>query len=147
MSDIKNMFIGTWDLVSCTYLNDNGQEFDFMGPNPKGILIYTTETVAAQFMNAQRKRLSTEDWINAPLPEIKEAYLSYQAYFGRYQIDAEQQKIVHLIDASLFPNWHIDQVEEIRFFILEGNTLTLKTQPIFIDGTERVFVATWTKKN
>jgi len=141
--NIREQLLGTWHLVSLTYQED-GQNFDFMGENPKGILTYSPDsTMAAQLMSSQRNKFSTHDWTKAPLEEIKEAFISYQAYYGRYEIDIEKKAVLHHIEASLFPNWHLDKVTQIRYFHIDKELLTIFTAPILVLGVERIFKAVW----
>ena len=57
------------------------------------------------------------------------------AYSGRYTV--EGNKVVHHIDISWNQSW--TGTDQVRFFKLEGNTLTIKTAPTKnpITGMER----------
>lgn len=141
--ELKEQLLGTWRLVSLTYQED-GQDYDFMGKNPIGFLVYNADgSMMVQHLSSQRKHLSTNDWTKAPLEEIKEAFISYQAYYGRYEIDIEKKAVLHHIEASLFPNWHLDKVTQIRYFHIDKELLTIFTAPILVLGVERIFKAVW----
>ena len=149
LEKVASQLLGTWYLVSVTYPDENGTDINYMGENPSGMLIYNTDgKMAAQFMASGRSRFSTEDWANAPLHEIKEAFVSYQSYFGRYELieyDEHTHKgtVLHHVEGSLFPNWHLDGVTETRYFTLGNNMLTIESAPIHVLGRDIVFKLVW----
>lgn len=142
----KEQLLGTWYLISLTYKGGDGVEHNYMGSNPKGIIQYTSEgVISTQFMPADRKKFSTEDWANAELEEIKDAFVGYQAYYGKYELDLPNKTVYHHVKGSIFPNWHMDSVTEIRYIAIEGDTLVITMPPILVMGDEKYFTATWTR--
>jgi Lipocalin-like domain len=147
-NEITNeQLLGTWYLVSLTFKGKDGIEHDYMGKNPQGILQYTKEgIVSVQHFPTDRKKLTTEDWASAGLEEIKEAFLSYQAYHGRYELDLPNKTAYHHVKGSIVPNWHIDKHIEERYFEIKGDNLIITMPPILVMGDEKYFTATWTRK-
>lgn len=142
----KKQLIGVWYLLSLTYKGSDNIEYDYMGDNPQGLLHYTHNGImSAQFMRGDRKRFSTDDWANAELQEIKEAFVGYQAYYGTYKLSKHENTVHHHVKGSIFPNWHIDASIEIRYIAIEGDNLIITMPPILVMGDEKYFTATWTR--
>jgi hypothetical protein len=143
MQYIKEKLLGVWHLRSVTFTGEKGEEVDYFGKNPCGSIIYNEDgTMAAQFMNTNRASFSTTEWFTAPPEEVKEAFVKYQSYFGNYELVADNE-VHHHVKGSLFPNWHNEQVTEVRYFELKGNYLTIKSAPIHVAGRDTVFTLVW----
>jgi len=65
------------------------------------------------------------------------------AYAGTYSVEGE--KVIHHVDISWNEAW--TGTDQIRFYKLEGNTLTIKAAPnkSTIDGREGQAVVVWEK--
>ena len=65
------------------------------------------------------------------------------AYAGTYSVEGE--KVIHHVDISWNEAW--TGTDQIRFYKLEGNTLTIKTGPLKspIDGRQGQVVVVWEK--
>jgi hypothetical protein len=138
---IKDKIIGTWKLVSWKYSGENNTEVDFFGEKPMGILMYDSQG----YMNAQLSRFGrtnfrSESLTGGSLEEMRDGYLSYAAYYGKYY-EKSPGEIIHIVEGSLFPNWvgH----EEIRYGKIKGEYLILSTPPIHAQGKEIIFNVTW----
>lgn len=138
---IKDKIIGTWKLVSWKYTNENNQALDFFGEKPCGILTYDTSGyMNAQLMKGDRSNFISESLTGGSDEEIKQAYLSYASYYGKYY-EKSPGEIIHIVEGSLFPNWVGHQ--EIRYGKIKDEYLTLSTPPIQAQGKEIVFTVTW----
>jgi hypothetical protein len=138
---IKQKIVGTWKLVSWKYTSENGEETDFFGERPFGILMYDNRG----YMNAQLSKLGranfhSESLTGGSLEEMRDAYLSYAAYYGKYYENSPGE-IIHVVEGSLFPNWVGHQ--EIRYGKIKGEYLILSTPPIKAQGKEIIFNVTW----
>ncbi|MNZ92114.1 hypothetical protein D3C78_1111250 [compost metagenome] len=49
-------------------------------------------------------------------------------YFGRYQVDESEQRVVHQVEGSSFPNWIGSR--QVRFYRFSGDRLELRTVPL-----------------
>jgi hypothetical protein len=58
-----------------------------------------------------------------------------------YTVDAGRGAVVHHLEMSLNPNWI--GVDQVRYFDLQGDRLTLKTPPMVVGGVERVSTLVW----
>lgn len=138
---IKDKIIGTWKLVSWKYVNEQGGAIDFFGENPMGILMYDKAGyMNVQLMRSGRKNFNSESLTGGAWEEIKEAYLGYVGYYGRYW-ERTPGELVHEVEGSLFPNW-VGR-EQVRYGKIEGEYLLLSTPPIDAQEKKIVFNVTW----
>jgi hypothetical protein len=138
---LNNKIVGTWTLVSWVYRTASGNEVDYFGKHPTGVLMYDAfGNMSVQVMRADRIPFASRD-INGGTPlETKAALDSYIAYYGKYE-EAKPGEFAHTVQGSLFPNWLGHR--EIRYAALEGDELTLSTPPVPTNGEEIVFHITW----
>ena len=131
--------VGNWKMVS--YLTEElatGEKTALLGEHPKGYLIYTPEgrMMALSVHETRSPPKTDEDRINL--------HKNMVAYSGRYTV--EGNKVVHHIDISWNQSW--TGTDQVRFFKLEGNTLTIKTAPTKnpITGMESTSVVVWERE-
>src|SRR3954466_14615089 len=88
-------FVGAWRLVSTEYHTDDGAPAESpYGPEPQGLLIYDAHgSMSAQLAQKSRKPFAINDRMAGTSDEIKAAFQTYQAYYGRYKID-EREHVV-----------------------------------------------------
>jgi hypothetical protein len=116
-----------------------------MGRDAAGVITYDEAGhMAAQIMQSDRPSFSSGDVDDATFEELSAALSGYTAYFGSYSVDEDAGVVTHHVTGSLFPNWiGTDQRREI---LLDGDQLTLSSQPILFKGRTRVFRATWKRQ-
>ena len=102
---LKDQLVGTWMLVSSHNIRSDGSKIDRSGPNPKGILIYTsdghfvfvnTRSDLPKFASNSRDRGTPE--------EYKAVVQGSLAYFGTYSVNEADKVISVQIDGSTFAN-------------------------------------------
>jgi hypothetical protein len=132
----ENPLVGTWALNSGT-----GERFYPLGENPHGYIsysddgrMYTIQTIGDRI---KPRELVPTDEERAKLQQ------SMIAYAGTYT--SESGKLVHHIDISWNEVW--TGTDQVRFYTVEGNTLTIKTPPLKnpVDGREGVAILVWEK--
>jgi hypothetical protein len=137
----NNALVGTWDLVSLFGESTEGETWLIYGENPSGMLIYTAEGTMTVLLMKQGRPAFTGD-LNDPAPEVlREAFFGFDAYGGTYTLDPHENKITHHIIASRLPNW--EGSEQVRYYELVGDTLTIRSAPIPARGTEWVVHLVW----
>jgi hypothetical protein len=106
--DIRNRLIGTWKLVSTEEtLNDGStRPFSGYGPHAQGFLMYQRDG----YMCALLKKVASAD--------------GALAYCGRYEIDVEQEQIVHLPEVATDPEYVGSR--QVRPYVFEGRSLDLQ---------------------
>jgi hypothetical protein len=136
----QSFFIGTWRLVSCRWVDDDGRVTYPYGRSPVGYLIYTdTGHMAVNFMSANRRRFASDSLMQGTPEEERTAKKSYQAYSGRYEV--RDDKIIHHVEVSLFPNW-VGREQE-RFYAFDGDRLCLSTEPLPYGKTRQTAHLEW----
>ena len=137
-----NPFAGAWRLVSLETRSSSGEVNYPMGRDAVGLLLYGEQDyMAVSVMRADRVHFKLGD-IRAASPEEKlAAFDSYNSYSGRYEVN--QNKVIHHVEFSLFPNW-IGGPQE-RYFEFSGDRLTLRTPPASADDVEWIVI--WERMN
>ena len=137
--------VGTWKLLSAIARNPNEDTVYPFGKNPFGRLMYDTNgNVSVFIMRKGRSKFFSGDPMGGTAEEIKEAFEGFLAYCGTYKIDQDKGTITHHIEGDKFPNW--EGTDQLRFFRLSGNQLTLNTPPILAWGKEWVLCLIWELK-
>jgi hypothetical protein len=87
-------------------------------------------------------RVNPHDVVPTDEERIK-LYGTMISYAGSYTMDAE--KVIHHVDISWNQAW--TGTDQVRFYKLEGNTLTITTAPAknFTDGREGRSILVWEK--
>jgi hypothetical protein len=122
-TDAREEIVGTWRLVhSVEFMKDGRTHYPF-GHDALGYIVYSESGVMA--VQIMRKTRSSDRPENLVGPE------DYLAYFGRYEIDTDNELVRHILEGQLFPGNHPDVLERTyRFF---DDKLSLKPW----DGTDR----------
>lgn len=110
--EMPTRFHGTWRLISYHAHHPDGSLTLPLGPDPIGMLIYTSEGK----MSGQAMRRTYDPSSTGPLD-------NYIAYFGSFTVDEAAREIVHLVEGSLYPNWIGTQ--QRRGFAFSARRLTL----------------------
>jgi hypothetical protein len=99
--------------------------------------------MALQITGANRPALATDDSLGGAVEARADAYSTYLAYFGTYELQGES--VVHRIDGSLFPNWSGEK--QVRPFTSERDELVLRTPPMQVaNGTTVVNELAWARE-
>jgi hypothetical protein len=132
--------VGTWRLRSFEMRDEHGNIAYPFGHETGGFITYTTDgRMSVQFGNAQRADLRYDDWLGATVEEIERSARGFFAYCGTYEIRGNQ--VIHRIEWSLMPNWIGG--EQQRFWELDGNTLSITTPPLRLEGRPQVSALVW----
>jgi hypothetical protein len=122
----QERLIGTWRLVS--YLGEeipSGARSEVMGAHPTGYINYGRDGRMMVIIVASNR--SKPAGTVATPAEAEALIRSMLAYAGTYTIDTQAKTVTHHIDVS----WDQTRTGEshVRTYKLEGNRLTLTTQP------------------
>jgi Lipocalin-like domain len=134
--------LGTWKLHS--YEREEiatGRRHDQFGPRPDGYLGYSPDgRMYAIFI--RHDRVAPRDVVPTD-EEGVQLIGSMVAYAGTYTLG--QNQVVHHIDISWNQGW--TGTDQVRFFELEGETLTITTAPYrsYLDGKEGRSILVWDK--
>jgi hypothetical protein len=121
--------VGTWQLVSRVDTDPSGKRIadPSLGAHPVGYIIYDNSGhVAVQLMAKDRSANPCE--VTAPSSANNLAHIGgYDAYFGRFEVDAAAGTVTHILEGALSP---ADVGRRLtRRFKLDGDTLTIQFEP------------------
>jgi len=135
--------IGTWTLVSYKHESFEGIVFYPMGPYALGRLIYTDRGFfLVMIMKSNRRQFDVENLFEASAEEKLAASDGFIAYSGQYLF--EDNKIVHQIDMSFFPNW-IGTTQKSSA-VLANDSLAITTAALSsTSGTQDIAHILWKK--
>jgi len=144
-NSINNDFVGTWRLMSTEFRSEDGSPTESpYGSAPQGILIYDAHgNMAAQLAQGHRRPFPTADRKSGSNEETRAAFESYQAYYGRYQIDAQEHVVIHTVTQALLPNWVGS--EQRRHYTFKDGNLILRTPPMMVGGQKISGTLRWVK--
>jgi len=113
-----------------------------MGEAPEGLLVYSSDgTMIVLMAQSDRRRIASDDMIGGSEPERAQAFASFIAYGGPYEVDGGV--VSHHVAMSQFPNW-VGTVQRRRFELDEtGGRLTLTSPPVTLGGATRIQRLTW----
>jgi hypothetical protein len=134
--------VGTWDLVSITTeTTDTGEVAQPYGEHPHGRLAYTPGGhMMATLTSEGRKQIGANRFAGSAEDQA-EAYKTVSAYAGTYTVT--DTGVIHHVEVASIQSWVGSDQE--RFTKLEGDTLTIKSPPLFSppDGKRRVIALVW----
>jgi len=138
----QNQFVGTWRLVSCENRDADGQISYPYGEDAVGYITYTADGyMSMTVMKANRPHFAAGDLLGGSIDEQAMAAQTYASYCGRYEIQTNN-KVIHHIEASLFPNWV--GIDQERFFeFMANNQLSLNTAPFLVGGKQQTAHLIW----
>lgn len=136
-----NPLLGTWQLKSFVReVAGTGERYNQLGDHPDGYISYSPDgRMLVFFVSADQPRPR-----NAPTDEERiKLHKSMLAYGGTF--DVSPGKVVHHIDIE----WDGKRLgtDQVRFYTVEGDTLSLKTEPSKspVDGREGVGILTFVR--
>ena len=141
---IQQAILGTWRLVS--YVREDlpsGAKSDVMGPHPSGYINFGSDgRMMVIIVASDRKKPAGA----VATPDEAEALIrSMLAYAGTYSIDTQANTITHHVEIS----WDQTRAgtDQVRSYRLEGEHLTLTTQPSTdpASGKKTVRTLAWEK--
>jgi hypothetical protein len=120
--DTATQLVGSWKLVSWLTKFDGGETVEPYGPNAKGRLVLTPDRRWIIVMTGANRK-------PAKSVEEKAALLdSLLAYSGVYAVDGN--RITTHVDMSSNEIYTGANQNQTRFFLIEGDRLTLRTPEI-----------------
>ena len=138
----ENLLNGTWKLKSQVWtLTATGEKINQMGEHPNGYLSYSADGRMYAIITAENR--VKPDAANPTDEQRVKLHKTMIAYAGTYAVEAD--KVIHHVDIS----WNEARTgtDQIRFFELDGNILTITTPPFKSaqDGREGRSVLVWEK--
>ena len=102
---LKEQLVGTWTLVSVDVVRNDGSKVEVFGPNPRGMLIYTSDSHFALVQTRSDLPKLASNRRDRGTPEEYQAVVQGSvAYFGTYAVNEAEKTITLQIEGSTFAN-------------------------------------------
>jgi hypothetical protein len=128
--------VGAWKLESFDERVADGSFKPRFGANPVGYLIYTASGRVSATLSGIHRRPFTSGNSPSAAANCGESVHDFLAYAGTYKITGST--VFHHIETSVFTN--LVGVTLKRGFELRGDTLTIRTLPPYVWGTQSMLV-------
>ena len=138
----ENPVLGTWKLKSFVReVTATGERIHQYGEHPTGYLSYSADG-RMYAIGTSDNRVKSRGANPADEERIK-LHQTMFAYAGTYTLDGD--KVTHHVDVSWNEDW--TGTDQVRFYKLEGSTLTITAAPNKspLDGREGRGVVIWEK--
>ncbi|WP_063702701.1 lipocalin-like domain-containing protein [Bradyrhizobium centrolobii] len=138
----ENPLLGTWKLKSLVReVAATGEKINQFGEHPNGYLSYSADG-RMYAIGTWDNRLKPHN-VNPADEERIKLHQTMFAYAGTYTLEGAQ--VIHHVDISWNEAW--TGTDQVRFYKLDGNTLTITTAPnkSTYDGREGRTVVVWEK--
>lgn len=125
-----NGIVGVWRLEGAVWSADDGSTWLPYGEKPDGLLFYdsagwmSVSMMAANRADFDPPRESALDFERGSPAEVREAFNTYHAYCGRYELDLAECRVTHHIVGGLVPSYAGTSL--VRTYELDGDFLTLR---------------------
>ena len=129
--------IGSWAAVSAVNTDASGKKTDTFGPNPRGMLVFTSDGhYSLTIMRASLPKFSSNNRNKGTAEENQDVVAGSIAHFGKYKV--EDNAIVFNVETSTYANW--DGASQTRSFTISGDQLKYTVPAASVGGTAEV---TW----
>lgn len=136
---MPHRLVGNWRLLSYHSMHPDGSIGTPFG-DAVGRLSYDEHGhMAGQVMRPERALVGRSD---RGTHNLRAAYTGYIAYFGTYEMNTENNVVVHHVEGALNPDWVGGR--QVRRFRFEDNLLILEADIERPEG-RIVHVLTWRK--
>ena len=123
--DIRQQFVGNWELVSYERRAPSGEVLYPLGINPVGRISYdATGHMSAHLMRRDLPKFKGDDRTRSTAEEVVAAWHGYIGYFGTYTVDEKLGAVIHHVEGAWYPNYV--GTKQVRFLHFEGRRLTLE---------------------
>lgn len=125
---LASRLVGTWQVLELVDTDAAGKVSHPYGEHPIGYIVYDpTGHLHVQVMRTPATPPFAAGDQQGTDQEVRAAYDGYVAYFGSYEVDEAQGRVIHRVEGSLMPSYTgTDQPRPIRIvgneLIIEGTT-------------------------
>jgi len=138
--------IGIWKLISLESQADDGTLTYPFGKDVAGLAMFDARGYfSAQAMNMKRPPFKISDPRGGTPKEVKMAFEDYIGYYGTFDLDETKGVIIFHVKGAWLPNWIGG--DQIRYYILNENRMTISTAPMLFGGKKRVGKLIWERVN
>ncbi len=124
--------VGSWAAVSAIVTDASGKKTDTFGPNPRGILVFTSDgRYTVTIMRASLPKFASNNRNKGSAEENQAVVAGSIAHFGKYKV--EDKAIVFDVESSTYANW--DGAPQKRPFTVSGDRLKYAVPVASVGGT------------
>jgi len=124
--------VGSWAPVSAVTTDASGKKTDTFGPNPRGLLVFTSDDrYTLTIMRASLPRFASNNRNKGSAEENQAVVAGSIAHFGKYKV--EDKAIVFNVESSTYANW--DGSPQRRPFNVSGDQLKYSVPVASVSGT------------
>ena len=124
--------VGSWAAVSAVTTDASGKKTDTFGPNPRGLLVFTSDDrYTLTIMRASLPRFASNNRNKGSAEENQAVVAGSIAHFGKYKV--EDKAIVFNVESSTYANW--DGAPQRRPFSVSGDQLKYSVPVASVGGT------------
>jgi hypothetical protein len=132
--------VGSWRLVSAVATKPGGvSDSHPYGNHPKGLLFYMADGRVTALISYDARSLLNGDRVSAPVAERAEAFATFFAYSGTFELKGDT--VIHHVEIASVPNWVGTNL--VRVVVIHGDRLTLSTPPISVGGKTQTTELVW----
>ena len=143
--EVLAQIAGVWRLLSSEFRTSGGEVIYPLGEDAVGQCILTSDGyMSGQLMRRDRPLFAAGNQAAGTPEEIRAALEGYVSYYGPFDIDPAKQQLTTHVEGSLFPNWIGE--EQLRFYEIAENRLTLRTPPIPLGDDEVTGYLIWERR-
>jgi hypothetical protein len=114
---IKDLLVGTWNLVTQQQIFSNGRKRIVFGPGSRGINVYTAAgRLSVLFVDDNLPRIAARDRTKATAEEARAIIAGSIGYFGTYTVDEADKIIVYRVEGTTLQN--MLDVEQSRVIVV-----------------------------
>jgi len=138
--------IGIWRLISIQTQADDGTLTYPFGKDVDGlVMIDARGYFSAQLVDMKRPSFKSADPRGGTPGEVRTAFENYMGYYGTFDVDETKRVIIFHVEGAWLPNWIGG--DQIRYYTLNGNRMTISTAPVLFDGKNRIGKLIWERVN
>jgi len=138
--------VGIWKLISIQTEADDGTVTYPFGKDVAGLLMIDAKGYfSVQLMDTKRPSFKSADPRGGTPGEVKTAFENYMGYYGTFDLDETKGVAIFHVRGAWLPNWI--GTEQIRYYTLSGNRMSISTAPVLFDGKKTVGKLIWERVN
>lgn len=144
MTDPRAAFYGAWRLEANVFRDEHGVETYPFGEDCRGLLMYDASgMMSVQMIRADRPQFPSEDITGLIEATLRAAFEGLNTYFGRFEVDAARQMVIHHVEAASLPNRFGSRQE--RRYEFDGDSLLLRSPQRLLGGRRLTGELRWKK--
>ena len=145
-AESSQLLAGSWRLVSSEGHGADGRIVYDQGKEPTGRVMFDARgRMSIHLTDPNRRKFESGDFLRPTPEELIEAFRGYFGYFGSYTMNEEAGTVTFHVEGAAYPNYV--GTDQVRFYTIDGDRLTLRTPPERAGGTDVTYYVTWERED